>query len=239
LRNVGMGVLRLSFCIEHVSRTTMAQASLQHAERENNAPAPSTIRLETANYVLRTLEVADITERACAWFADPTKVQMINAPARAMSFDAFKDYIESHDRVTGHALGIFEKPELRLVGIWSAYIDWELREFQLNVMVGERLSNPSGAYFETDRALQDHMFETLNLETLRCSCLARNTRMVTRMEVAGLKPERIDYAPSANREAFEAIHHYRVPKHLWRLLRDGRSTQDTIIALVNAARAGI
>src|SRR5205085_10361647 len=101
------------------------------------------------------------------------------------------------------------------------------------------LANPSGAYFETDRVLQDYMFETLDLEALRCSCLARNTRMVKRMEVAGLKPEHIDFAPSANREAFEEIHHYRVPKHVWSMLRDGRSVRDTIIALVNAARAGI
>jgi RimJ/RimL family protein N-acetyltransferase len=217
----------------------MAQASLQRAAHVDNSVAASIIHLETANYVLRTLKIADITDRACAWFADPTKVQMINAPAQAMSSNAFRDYIESHDRVTGHALGIFAKPALRLVGIWSAYIDWDLREFQLNVMVGERLSNPSGAYFETDRVLQDYMFETLDLEALRCSCLARNTRMVQRFDVVGLKPEQIDHVPSANREAFEEIYHYRVPKHLWQLLRDGRSTRDTIIALVNAARAGI
>lgn len=200
---------------------------------------PRTIFLDTEHYVLRTLEPADITERACGWFADPAKARMINAPAHALTPDAFKDYILSHDRITGHALGIFEKPSLRHVGMWSAYIDWERREFQLNVLVGEYLANPSGAYYETDRVLQDYMFETLDLETLRCACLARNTRMVTRFEVAGLAPEHVEHMPSASREAFEQINHYRVPKRVWQLLRDTRSTRDQIIALVNAARAGI
>jgi len=203
------------------------------------AHLPRTIALDTEHYLLRTLEIGDITERACGWFADPTKARMINAPARALTHAEFSDYIASHDRMSGHVLGIFEKPSLRFVGLWSAYIDWEYREFQLNVMVGERLANVSGAYYETDRVLQDYMFETLDLETLRCSCLARNTRMVERMAIAGLKPEHIDHVPSNSREAFEEIHHYRVPKNLWRLIRGGRHVSDLIIALCNAARAGI
>jgi RimJ/RimL family protein N-acetyltransferase len=217
----------------------MAQSSLQPKPRPDAHRAPIVIHLETQNYLLRTLEPADITERACAWFADPAKARMINAPAHALTPATFRDYILSHDRITGHALGIFEKPSLRHVGMWSAYIDWERREFQLNVLVGEYLANASGAYYETDRVLQDYMFETLDLETLRCACLARNTRMVTRFEVVGLAPEHVEHMPSASREAFEQINHYRVPKRIWQLLRDTRSTRDQIIALVNAARAGI
>ena len=223
----------------YTSRMSMSRAAAITAFDVQPGLLPRTICLETKHYVLRTLAEGDVSEHACAWFADAAKARMINAPARALTPEEFAGYIISHDRINGHVLGIFEKPSLRHVGLWSAYIDWEYREFQLNVLVGERLANPSGAYYETDRVLQDFMFETLDLETLRCSCLARNTRMVERMVIVGLKPELIEHVASASREAFEEIHHYRVPKNLWRRLRDGRSTSEIIIALCNAARAGI
>src|SRR6185295_10743173 len=86
---------------------SVSRAAVAHPLHNN--PQPRSIDFETAHYRVRTLEPADVTERACAWFADPGKARMINAPARAFTEDEFKDFITSHDRVTGHALGIFDK----------------------------------------------------------------------------------------------------------------------------------
>src|SRR5258706_14963573 len=101
---------------------------------QSNAPLglrnePINVHIETENYLLRTLERQDASDRCCGWLADPAKARMINAPARAMSPGDFADYISSHDRIRGHILGIFDKATGTHVGIWSVYIDWELREF--------------------------------------------------------------------------------------------------------------
>ena len=216
-----------------VSRTaaSIVQSPVQAIE-------PRAIRFETQHYIVRTLEPADVTERACAWFADPGKASMINAAARALSPAEFTVYITSHDRVTGHALGIFDRATGLHIGLWAIYIDWERREFLVNVIVGERGYDP-GARHETQRKLTSVFFEDMDLETVRFSVLSRNQRMEGRLDGAGIAPEHTSFSPSVVGRAFEEIHHYSVTREVWRTFADSRERRDLIKALTEAARAGI
>src|SRR6185369_1903062 len=87
--------------IDRASRNAMPQAT---AQLQAAPTAPITIRVETEHYLVRSLDVADATERAGAWLADPAKAIMINAVPRAMSLAELKEYIASHDRIRGHLL---------------------------------------------------------------------------------------------------------------------------------------
>jgi RimJ/RimL family protein N-acetyltransferase len=199
---------------------------------------PIDVRIEAQNYLLRTLDPQDASDRCCGWLADPAKARLINAPARAMSLHDFADYIASHDRISGHILGIFDKATGIHVGIWSVYIDWELKEFLINVLVGERGYEP-GARRQTQRKLLDFLFENLDLQTLRCAILARNERMENRFELGNIKPEHISFTPSANEAAFEEVRHYSIARDAWRNFRANRDARDQVVAALEAARAGI
>ncbi|MBI1212173.1 MAG: GNAT family N-acetyltransferase [Alphaproteobacteria bacterium] len=215
-----------------VSRAAITGQSPSHLE-------PRSIRLETEHYVVRTLELSDVTERACAWFADPSKTATINLPARALSAEEFADYIASHDRVTGHALGIFDKATGLHIGLWAVYVDWDQSEFLINVLVGER-GYEHGVRRETQRKITDQFFEGMGLETMRCAVLARNERLDGRFSQAGWVPEHTTYKPSVNGEAFEEVRHYSLTRERWRAnYRASRELRDLSDALIHNALAGI
>jgi len=181
---------------------------------------PQTITLASARFALRDLEPSDVSQRMCAWLADPVKARMINSSPGAVTVDHLRAYIASHDRITGHVLGIFDKATGALLGFWAVYIDWDLGEFQLSVLIGERSPKAVNARAETQRELLKYMFDTLGLETLRCSVLTRNEAIGDRIfGVAGVSPEHTSYNPSATDEAFVEIRHYRISKDQWRHLR--------------------
>ena len=135
--------------------------------------SPETIRFETENYLVRDLEPGDCTERVCAWMADPQTAEMLNAPARVMTAEAFGDYVSGHDRIDGHVLGVFDKARKVQIGMWSVFIDWELGEFLVNVLIPEAGPGELGPRRETLLPLLELMFEVKELQMVRCSVLAR------------------------------------------------------------------
>ena len=188
---------------------------------------PQDIRIETDRFLLRDLERSDTTERACAWLTDPVKARMINAVPRTMTVQQFGDYIAGHDRIGAHLLGVFDKSSGTLIGIWSVHLDWEYSEFRLSVLIGERVPGSAHIRAETQRELLRHLFETLGLETLRCSVLARNDAIGARIfEAAGIEPEHISYNPGAESAAFVEIRHYRVSRDTWRAYSERAASGD-------------
>ena len=91
------------------------------------APAPSSmavnIAYESQHCRVRELELDDACADIGNWMADPAIARALNAPARALSLDDVRKYIASHDRISGHLLGVFRKQDGALIGIWSVYID--------------------------------------------------------------------------------------------------------------------
>jgi RimJ/RimL family protein N-acetyltransferase len=194
-----------------------------HPNHLTSMPIPFAIRVDTEHYLVRSLDVADATERAGQWLADPQKAKMINAPARALSLTEMRDYIAGHDRIAGHILGIFDKANGNHIGFWAVYVDWSLQEFLANVLVGERGSAAPGARRATQRPVMAYFFEDLGLETLRFSVLSRNENVGDKIERAGLAPEHMSFTASVEGQAaLEEVQHYRVSKEVWRSYADYR-----------------
>jgi hypothetical protein len=181
--------------------------------------APLTIRLETPHYILRNIEIADVTPRWGAWLADPKKAHMINSPARALDVESLRKYVADHDRISGHLLGIFAKPSGQMVGFWSVYVDWERSEFLVSVLIGERGAVSRNARAESQIVLLDHFYDTLGLETFRCSALARNAFMTRYLIDNGAVREHTSYRASTTEQAFVEVGHYRAPREAWHRLR--------------------
>lgn len=195
---------------------------------ETNLPAPSDIRLETVHFVLRTMTPGDPLDRAGGWLADSAKARMINAPARAMDTAAFRKYLESHDRVRGHLLGIFAKEGGALLGFWAVYVDWDESEFMVNVLVGERGRASHHAREETQMALLAYFFDVVGLKIFRCSVLARNHYVDLKLlRDSGATLEHTSWKPSAVSEEFVEIHHYRADTAAWHRFRERMSARGT------------
>ncbi len=181
--------------------------------------APRKISLEGEHYLLRSLTPDDASEKFCAWFADAKTAEMINAPPRVMALDELKDYIADHDGVSGLIVGIFSKARAALVGFWAIYIDWEHKEFQFNLMVGDRHPGEPGARHFTEPLLYEYLFGEMGLKTMRCSVLAKNRAIEERFAKVGIVPEHTTYKASASGGAFVEIRHYSVSEEKWRQLR--------------------
>jgi RimJ/RimL family protein N-acetyltransferase len=180
---------------------------------------PRLIVLESEHYLLRTLTPEDATEQACAWLADAKTAEMINAPPRAPTLDEFRDYVASHDGVSGLLVGIFSKARAVHIGFWAIYIDWERKEFQFNLLIGDRRPGEPGARYETEPVLYEHLFGEMGLKTMRCSVLSKNRAIAERFEKAGVAPDHTSYKPSASGEAFVEVRHYSVSEEQWREFR--------------------
>jgi len=152
----------------------------------SSGPAdPFTVQLETAHYILRSIDSADATESWGEWLLEPTTLKALNSAPIKLDAGMIRSYIATFDRTKSHLLGIFAKASGELVGIRAVYIDWPHREFMVNVLVGEIEARGKGARSETRDVLYHYFFEDLGLEVARVSVLATNAPVIRLVEAAG------------------------------------------------------
>lgn len=187
------------------------------------ARQPVSISYETENAFVRELELSDASETICNWMANPETAKALNAPARALSLDDLRKYIAGHDRITGHLLGIFDKRNGKLVGLWSVYVDWQHNEFLINVLVAERIGGELGALKETGRPLYEFMFLKLGMSAMCFNMLESNDRITSRML---RQPDHKSRVQSQSGEGQETIMHYRTTRERWLEVVSTRAERD-------------
>lgn len=194
---------------------------------------PQVIRYETENYLVRELELEDASERVCAWMADPTTARMLNAPVRALGLDDLRKYISSHDRIDGHLLGIFDKETDTQAGLWSIYVDWERKEFLINILTVDRGKSELGPRRETGRPLLMLMFDEWGMEAMRCNVLAHNHKIDQRFENRNIAPEHKSSVRSASDQSMVEINHYTVTRQMYYQMR--KPTQNALESAIRKA----
>ncbi|MFM9864025.1 MAG: GNAT family N-acetyltransferase [Micropepsaceae bacterium] len=190
------------------------------------ARSPQKIRVETRNFILRTVEAADVTPRWAAWLADPEKTRMLNARPITLSVADLHKYLANFDQVKAHCLGIFDRDTGQMLGFWEVYVDWTHREFLLNVMLGERPREGLRAREETQNALTFYFFGELGLEAMRCSVLSTNAPVLHVLTFNGAVHEHTSHKPSAAGGEPVALHHYRVTREAWAAARARRLARE-------------
>jgi hypothetical protein len=174
------------------------------------------ISLECAKYRLRTMTAADARLDWGAWLANPTTARLLNAPPRALNEAQRAAYIARFDGRTCHLLGIWEKAGGAFIGFWAIYVDTKLREFVLNVVVGDMGARAKGAQNDTCDLIYEHFFERLNMAAVRCSVSARNEKMIDHLvrrrwtHVGATTKPAVDGGPPL------VIHAFRLTKEAWR-----------------------
>jgi [ribosomal protein S5]-alanine N-acetyltransferase len=201
------------------------------------ARSPQKIRIETKHFVLRTVEVSDVTPRWAAWLADPEKTRMLNAMPMTLSVEDLHKYLANFDQVKAHCLGIFDRETGQMLGFWEVYVDWTHREFLLNVLMGERPREGLRAREETQNALTFHFFGELGLEAMRCAVLSTNAPVLHVLAFNGAVHEHTSHKPSAAGGEPVELHHYRVTKEAWAAARARRLAREAAEAAPESKRS--
>ena len=198
--------------------------------RSPRAKRPPDISYETEHCVVRDLETSDACGTICNWLSDPDIAKALNAPVRALGMDDLLKYIAGHNRIEGHLLGVFDKRTVQILGLWSVYVDWNLSEFLVNVLIPGNVEGELGAMKETGRPLYAIMFRDLGLQTMRYNVLASNRVMQDRMRLSGgagiAAPEHISSVASATGSGEEAVQHFRINREQYEEIVARRSERD-------------
>lgn len=185
------------------------------------------IRLECANYLLRTMEPADALVDWGDWLANPTTARLLNATPHVMNEAARRAYIEKFRASPHHLLGIWEKASGALIGFWQVQVDEARKEFLLNVLIGVEEARSKGAQDDTCDLIYEHFFDRLGMVAVRCSALERNERMIDHLLRRRWTHIGTDEKASASGPRPVVIHLFRLSRDDWRARFEADWREDT------------
>src|SRR5262245_53023739 len=162
------------------------------------------------------MELADAELDWGRWTANPTTARMLNSAPRALSVEDRQAYIKSFDSRANHLLGIWEKAQGELVGIWSIYVDAQRKEFLINVLVGSSDRRHQGAVKETRFLIYRHFFDVLGMESVCCSVSAQNQQMIDFLLANRWQRAGVSRKSSASGSGSVDIHQFRMTRDVWR-----------------------
>ncbi len=160
---------------------------------ENAAPISSDwkpgqpLRLETENYVLRSLTMDDLGERYQSW-ADDAEL-MRHFGSGDMSVRRMRKRLPAYNNRDAFHLGIFCKRTGRFIGYYFVYVTLTWGLARTSVLIGDRDYWGTGAVLETRAALLDFLFDTVDLERVWGRVNAQNTPAVFNYKAHGFQVE--------------------------------------------------
>ena len=176
------------------------------------------VRLETARYILRSVVPDDASEGWQHWSNDPETARWLNTRPREVAREEIVKYIGSFDDQSRFLIGIFEKHGGRLIGIHSIYVDWERREYLINVMIGETDARNKGARSEARIAVHDYFMEVRGLERSVCTVVDGHPQLA-QMRRWGWAIERKVQKPAANGGPAVTLLYMYLTREAWRQAR--------------------
>jgi RimJ/RimL family protein N-acetyltransferase len=140
--------------------------------------APKRVYFDTPNLYVRTLTVDDATERWASWFDQEEVRQGLNLSNGPRTKAEIVDYIRKFDQVSNLLLGIFDRANHLLVGMFTVQIDWQIGRYLTNTVVGEAAYRRRGVMLEVTPPYRDYFFETLGLKVMTATALATNKPII-------------------------------------------------------------
>ncbi len=95
------------------------------------------VRIDSGDFLLRTLVPEDASDRWAAWMADPEVQHALNAPPRGMTRVEVENYIRKFDQQSHVLLGIFDKRTGAHVGFYTVHADFAASQGAVNLLIGE------------------------------------------------------------------------------------------------------
>ena len=139
------------------------------------------VRIDCGDYLLRTLQADDASERWAGWMADPRNMRLLNLPPRAMTRADIAAYIGQFDQRSSLLIGIFEQQTRDHIGFFRVDISPASSRCLCFMFIGEEKYRSRRVTGALAVPFQDFIFETLGISTMLGTVLARNRPMIFHM----------------------------------------------------------
>lgn len=173
-------------------------------QRPVKRPASPPIRLETENYVVRSMLHSDVNEDYRDWTHDQEIMAGVNSSPTSMTLEDMHKYVDRFDNRNSFHFGIFDKhADNRLIGFYVIYRDRRHNLAQTNVVIGNKDYWGKQVVLETRSAVLDFLFDVVKVGKIWGNPMVRNIRSVFNYKAQGfvaegvLRRHRID--PDGNR----------------------------------------
>lgn len=182
--------------------------------------APSAVKpiyLETPNLCVRTMTVADATDRWAAWFDQAEVRAGLNLGAGRKSKADMVAYVRTFDQTSNILLGIFDRSNDLLVGILTVQVDWRIGRYLANTVVGESEYRHRGVMLEISQPYRDYFFDTLGLNVMTATALATNKPIIAYLDKTGWTRNQTlkNHVRSATDGTMVDLHLYSITREAW------------------------
>jgi RimJ/RimL family protein N-acetyltransferase len=145
------------------------------------------IRLESENFIARTVEIEDVSERWAGWLNDPVAAMMLNARPRSFTLDELRDYVRSFDQIN-RILGVMlERRTGQLIGISIVEFEPGRRRARPSVLIGEPEFRSMGFLQEMEQVSYEMYFDAFKVDAIFSNVLAHNAISIAFNESRGWK----------------------------------------------------
>ena len=149
------------------------------------------VRLETPRFIVRSLEMKDVSERMARWASDPEIMELVAPDAGPMTVLQLKRQIKGFNNKASFILGIFNRDDALHIGNYRVYCNPKNRSAQTNVVIGDRAFWGQGVAIETRAAILDFLFSPMNIEKVWGVPYARNFASLFNYKAQGFRCEGI------------------------------------------------
>lgn len=164
------------------------------------------VHIDTPHLVTRSLLASDVTPEFAQWFNDVQMLQGLNLAPLHFSVDGLRAFVASFDNAQHFLIGIFSKPEGRLLGFYNFSVTPQHRVATLTLGADPQIKIGREVFWESWFPLCDEMFDHRGIDKITSRVLTTNRKLLfalidtehfvyeatLKQEIAGKDGQRLD-----------------------------------------------
>lgn len=172
---------------------------------------PPPLQIFTRRFILRPLDVNDVSERYLNWLRDKVSLQYISAAASQPDTSVLRQYVvERHGREDVIFLGIFERESrLHIGNIKYEPVNSELGYAIMGILIGEPEWRGKGVATEVLLASADWLHQYRNIKQIVLGVSRANTAAILAYQKVGFIEEFTKFIPTVSTENMTMVWHLK------------------------------
>ena len=144
-------------------------------------PAPpkgKAFQLDLDGFYLRSLRKPDANADFISWMNDADMLAGMNLPAFNMSAADLQGYIGRADNLHKYLIGIFTKPDMKLIGFFQIDVNLLHRRASMTAAIGDKDWWGKGLLREISPRVVDAFFESRNIDKMTLRVTSQNKKIL-------------------------------------------------------------
>lgn len=143
------------------------------------APPPGRpFQADAGEFVLRSLKPSDASATFTDWMSDPEVIAGMNLPPFDMTVEDLQNYIARADNRNKYLIGIFAKPEKKLIGFYQIDVNLLHRKAEMTAAIGDKAWWGKGVFKKTAGPLVDEFFKSRNIGKMSVRVTSQNKKIL-------------------------------------------------------------